>query len=90
MLLDGSQLEIGDSVYHLTLGHGIVQTIEKGTARVKMGKGGGIKNMSENGIIGGEKVFFWSKPVVIVPRKGEAAQATQLASVLRQLLDLAE
>lgn len=90
MLLDGSQLAVGDSVYHITLGHAVVQTIEKGTARVKMGKGGGIKNMAENGYLGGEKVFFWSKPVVIVPKKGEAEQATKLASVLRQLLDLAE
>lgn len=90
MLLDGSQLEVGDSVYHLTLGKGIVETIEKGTARVKMNAGGGIKNMSENGYLGGEKVFFWSKPVVVVPKKGESEQATRLATVLRQLLDLTE
>lgn len=90
MLLDGSKVAVGDSVYHITLGHGTVLTIEKNTARIKMGKGGGVKNMAEGGISGGAKVFFWGKPVIIAPKKSERELTAKIGSLLRQLLDYTE
>lgn len=72
MLLDGSTVEKGDTVWHITLGAGTVETVEKGTARVRMGgERGYIKNMSENGMSGGQRVFFWGEPIIFAPRKNE-------------------
>lgn len=73
MLLDGKEIKIGDQLYHLTLGDCVVETIEKKTARLRITKGGGIKDMAEGGLIHGERLIFWGKPLIIAPVKGEEA-----------------
>lgn len=89
MLLDGSLVEKGDHVFHLTLGTGVVETVEKGTARVRMGNGGGIKNMTEGGYSRGVKVFFWSKPLVFSPKKNEekSQKKAQLINAIMEYID---
>ncbi|MBE2895715.1 hypothetical protein HPC38_02325 [Pasteurellaceae bacterium HPA106] len=88
--MDGVLVEVGDQVHHLTLGNGVVETIEKGTARIRMNKGGGIKNMSEGGYTNGSRLFFWGEPTIIAPVKGEIAKhkkAVNLFLALKEMIN---
>ncbi len=89
MLLDGDVVKKGDKVFHITLGTGTVETVEKGTARVRMGNGGGIKNMAEGGYSRGEKVFFWGKPLIFSPKKNEekTKKKEQVIEAIMEYLD---
>lgn len=88
MNLDGDIVEVGDYVHHITMGSGIVETIYEGTARVRMQRGKGILNMGEGGITAGKKLFYWSDPILLIPRKDQRAvldEATELMAVATQL-----
>lgn len=88
MKLDGDLVEVGDYVYHLTLGGGIVETIRDGIARVRMKRGMGIVNMNDGGIASGRKVFYWSDPILLIPRKNQKAvldEANRLMAIATQL-----
>lgn len=88
MKLDGYIVEVNDYLYHITLGGGTVETIHDGIARVRMQRGKGIVNMTDGGISGGKKVFYWSDPILLIPRKNQKAvldEATQLMAIATQL-----
>ncbi len=89
MLLDGSIVEKGDKVFHLTLGSGVVESVEKGTARIRMSNGGGIKNMADGGYSRGVKVFFWSKPLIFSPKKKDenTAKKEQLVNAIMEYIE---
>lgn len=90
MILDKDTVVVGDTLYHLTLGYGTVQTIRDGTARIKMQRGGGIINMGENGTVRGTKVFYWGSPILITPRKNQKANLDIASDVLVATLSLIE
>lgn len=88
MKLDGDIVEVNDYVYHITLGGGKVETIHDGIARVRMQRGKGIVNMADGGISGGKKVFYWSNPILLIPRKDQKAvldEATELMAIATKL-----
>lgn len=90
MFLDGDKVSVGDRVFHISAGYGVIQTIQDNTARVKM-ESGGILNMSDGGFSGLRKSFFWYEPYFLVPRKGKAnvqAKAIEIASVVVQMLEV--
>lgn len=89
MLLDGDELLINDRVFHITAGGGVVETIEKGNARVRMDSGG-ILNMGEDGYVGKKKVFFWSNPIYFYPRKNGMRQYELTSEMLLNALAIME
>lgn len=70
MFLDGDKVEVKDRVYHITVGYGTIETIERGHARVRMDNGG-IIIMYDDGYVGHTKQIFWYPPKFIMPRKGK-------------------
>lgn len=70
MFLDGDAVRVGDTVWHITGGHGTVETIEHDEARVRMAHGG-VLSMYDGGKAGGRKMFYWYEPVALTPRKGK-------------------
>ncbi|MBS9779189.1 MAG: hypothetical protein KGV51_01045 [Moraxellaceae bacterium] len=92
MYLNGDEVKVGDKLYHLTLqSYGTVETVLHGTARVNMShRGRGIINMGENGMVAGQKLFYWSKPIIIEPKKHQQALLTTSHEVLINTVDLVQ
>lgn len=90
MKLDGEVLNVGDDVYHITMGYGKVETIRDNQARVRMQRGGGVINVSNNGKISGVKVIFWREPIFIVPSKDQDAVLDDASKLLASAMDLAK
>lgn len=91
MLLDGSRVEVGDSVYHVSAGVGRVETISEDgkTARVRMGDGG-ILEMRLNGYSGFKKVFYWYKPLMLTPEKGKQEVHKKAFDIVKHVIAMVE
>ncbi len=92
MILNGDEVKVGDKLYHLTLqSYGTVETVLHGTARVNMQhRGRGIINMGENGMVAGQKLFYWHKPIIIEPKKHQQALIDNAMILLQNAIELAE
>lgn len=90
MFLDGDKVKVNDRVFHISAGYGMVETIHDNNARVRM-ESGGILNMSDGGLSGVRKAFYWYEPFFLLPRKGKAEmhkQAIEVATAVIKMLEV--
>lgn len=71
MRLDGSKVEVGDSVWHDRYGYGKVMAVNGGTCDVRFSGSETAVTFADGGIKGGYKVLWWQEPLLYVPEKGK-------------------
>lgn len=67
-MIDGYNVNVGDTVYIIGVGRGTVSSIaDDGSFSVKVGRG--VQHFSDGGMVGNTRRVYWHDPVIMNPPK---------------------